>query len=70
MDDHPKLENLGLELGRGAVVGDENLGVVVDTVGTPAVSLGLHLCKAGWAEFQQPEGTAFGWHLSCLAPAG
>lgn len=33
--DHPALESLGLELGGGAVDGDENLGVIADTVGAP-----------------------------------
>lgn len=31
-DDHPKLGNLGLEFGTGVIDGDENLGVVADTV--------------------------------------
>lgn len=31
--DHPKLGDLGLEFGRGAADGDENLGVVADTIG-------------------------------------
>lgn len=31
-DDHLKLGNLGLEFGTGVIDGDENLGVVADTV--------------------------------------
>lgn len=36
-EDHPTWENLGLELGRGAVDGDENLEVATDIIGAPPV---------------------------------
>lgn len=58
--------NSGLELGRGSVDGDENLGVIADTLGVLLTSLEPYLWRAGWDEFQQPKAVAFGWSLLCL----